>query len=316
MINPKRVKLPDGRVLPYRPDPMEAYLGKATIETPVAPQVSVPALNTQRQPARSTATYQDADILDARQLEGTEIVVVGAGAVGSYLTYFLAGAAALVIHLIDFDVIERRHTQGGRTIYEAGQVHQKKVFAARDIVERQFPNSTVRPYPYNVLDMPDAQLRLLAKRAAIVVNAIDDAAGILRVNDLFYWLTEVVYVALHPQAASGHVILTVPPSACLRCSLDIASPGNIQTLHAEPGLGVDIRLVANHATTIALEIILSKATGRPIERWDISKNIFYFANKREQGLSPDGPGVHLQRAEKRPGCPICSVAPRNDFLRR
>jgi hypothetical protein len=165
------------------------------------------------------------------------------------------------------------------------------------------------------MDMPDDLLCGLARKASLVVNAIDDPPAMLRINDLFYRLNEVLYVALHPQAASGHVIITIPyASACLRCSLDIASANDIQTLHGEPGFGGDIKLVANYAATIALELMYSKATGQPVGRWDLTKNIFFFANRREQ-LSPDGPGLVLQKADKRPGCPICSAAPENLFRR-
>jgi hypothetical protein len=145
----------------------------------------------------------------------------------------------------------------------------------------------------------------------VVVNAIDDAEAIFRVNGLLYPLTEVLYVAMHPGAASGHIIITYPfVSACPSCSLRAQSSGDIQTLHGESGLGMDIRSVANQGATLALEIMYAKITGRPIERWDITKNILYFADQRE-ALSPDGPGVILQTARKQPGCPICSIPPAN-----
>lgn len=315
-MNKKLIKLPNGRVLQYRQDPMARHLPSDNAEdaSPV-PSSLFQGGDAHHGGAASASNAPHNRVLNMQLLDQMEVLVLGAGAVGSYVAYFLATAAGMIIHLVDFDVVEHKHTQGGRTIYQPGQAHQKKVYAAKQRVEHDHPNSCVRPYPYNVMDMSDGFLCRLARRVALVINAIDYAPAMLRVNDLLYWLTEVLYVALHPGAASGHVIITVPyASACLRCSLDIASPGDIQTLHAEPGLGVDIRLIANHAATLALEIMFSKATARPIERWDITKNIFYFSNRREQ-LSPDGPGVHLQRAEKRQGCPICSVAPNNLFLR-
>lgn len=311
-MNRKLVKLPDGRVLQYRQDPMARYLVSDVAKgAPSVPSSLVQAGEADHGRAPSASNTSRSRVLNMQLLDHAEVLVIGAGAVGSYVAYFLAAAASLIIHLADFDVVEHKHTQGGRTIYQAGQANQKKVYAAKDLIERHFPTSIIRPYPYNVMDMPDDLLCGLARKVAIVVNAIDDAPAMLRVNDLFYWLTEVLYVALHHRAASGHVIVTVPyASACLRCSLDIASASDIQTLHGEPSLGMDIRLVANYAATIALELMYSKVTGQPVSRWDLTKNIFYFANRREQS-SPDGPGLVLQRAEKRPGCPICSAAPNN-----
>jgi molybdopterin/thiamine biosynthesis adenylyltransferase len=315
MTNHKRIKLPGGKVLPYRPDPVEEFLPDNVNESQLIQPISVYSIHPQQRQSPSTSSNSSRKVLDMRVIDGSEVLIIGAGAVGSYVAYFLAAAAHVTVHLVDFDVVEHKHTQGGRTIYQAGQVHQKKVYAAKARIEHDHPNSCVHPYPYNVMDMPDGFLCVLARKVAIVANAIDDAAAMLKVNKLFYSLTEVLYVALHSAAASGHIILTVPyASACLRCSLDITSPSDIQTLHGEPGLGGDIRLVANYAATIALELMYSKVTGQQVDRWDMSKNIFYFANRREQ-LSPDGPGLVLQRAEKRPGCPICSAASNNLLLR-
>lgn len=314
MTNHKIIKLPDGRVLRYRQDPMEKYI--ASDGTKGTPLESSSFIKTEHSHTHNPiSNNSNSRILNMQLLDHLEVLVIGAGAMGSYIAHFLAAAACFVIHLIDFDIVEYKHTLGGRTIYHASQVRQKKVYAAKKLIEHDYPNSLIHPYPYNIMNMPDELLRGLARRVAIVVNAIDDAHAMLRVNDLFYGLNEVLYVALHNNAASGHVIATIPfASACLRCSLDIVSASDIQTLHGEPGLGVDIRLVANHASTIALEFMYSKATGQPVSRWELSKNIFYFTNRREQ-LSPDGPGLVLQKAEKRPGCPICSAVPTNFFQR-
>lgn len=312
----KRVKLPGGRVVTYRTDPMAKYVSTGrSNSSPAVSLTSVLPASRQTEQESQAVRPSSGQVLHSHLLDGVEVLVLGAGAIGSYVAYFLAAAASLIIRLVDFDVVDVKHTRGGRTIYEAAQAHERKVYAAKYKIERDYPNSHVHPYPYNVMDISDGDLRRLASRAVIVINAIDDGQAMLRVNDLLYSIVEVLYVALHAGAASGHVILTVPyASACLRCSLGISSAADIQTLHAEPGAGVDIRSVANHCVTIALDIMHSKVTGQPIERWDISKNVFYFANRKEQ-LSPDGPGAHLQRAEKRSGCAICSASPGNILLR-
>lgn len=250
------------------------------------------------------------DVISSDVIGGSEILIFGAGAVGSYIARVLA-VFGVVINLVDFDIVDAKHTRNGRTIYEPAQVNKKKGFAAKYIIERDFPQTTVNPYIFNVMDIPATELIRLAKKAVVVINAIDDPTATLRINDLLYAVTEVLYIAMHARAASGHIILTIPHmSACLRCSLDINSSGDMQTLHGEAGSGLDIRTVANHGAVIATEIIRAKKTSTLIERWNITKNIFYFANQREE-LSPDGPGVHLEKAEKRPGCPICSVNPTN-----
>jgi molybdopterin/thiamine biosynthesis adenylyltransferase len=301
-MNKHLQQLPNGQVRLYRPDPLIAIMREDT-----APQrpIQQSAL-----PAAAANTPASKEVISSEILGGSEILILGAGAVGGYAARALA-PFGVVINLVDFDVIDAKHTRNGRTIYEPAQVHKKKVLAAKYLIEREFPQTTVNPYLYNVMDIPDTELIRLAKQAMAVINAIDDTAAMLRINDLCYPITEVLYPALHTRAASGHIILTIPHmSACLRCSLDINSSGDIRTLHGEIGLGLDIKTVANYSAVIAAEIIRSKKTGQPIERWDMTRTIFYIANKRDP-LSPDGPGVHLEKAEKRPGCPICSANPKS-----
>lgn len=309
----KLVKLPGGKVVAFRPAPIAKYLAGSTSTTlmqhrPVS--VSPPPLPPapQENPTHPTTSDSNRQVMDISILEEANVLIIGCGAVGSYIAHLLAAVTSLVITIIDFDVIEYKHTQGARTIFEAGQVRKKKVYAAKEKIERDYPLSIVNPYPYNVLDLPAIVLTQLAKKAAIVINAIDSGDGMLRINDLFYSIVEVLYVAAHRAAASGHIITTAPfATACLRCCMDIESADDIRTLHAEPGLGVDIRIIAHHCVTIALELMFAKATGQPIERWDVTRNIFYIANRQQQH-SPDGPGVIMQQGHKRPGCPICSTA--------
>ena len=94
----------------------------------------------------------------------------------------------------------------------------------------------------------------------------------------------------------------------------MSSTNAIRTLHSEPALGADFITLANQTTIIASEIMCARAKGEPIERWDITQNLFFFVNRRGRH-SPDGPGVVLQRVDKRPGCPVCSV-PGNSLERR
>lgn len=303
-MNKHLQKLPNGQIRPYRPDALMAVLQEDAAQWPSVIQPASPAA------AHGNTANSDAhrDIISSALVGGSEILIFGAGAVGSYMARTLA-AFGVVINIVDFDIVDAKHTRNGRTIYEPAQVNKKKGFAAKYIIERDFPQTKVNPYIHNVMDIPDTELIRLARNAAVVINAIDDPTAMLRINDLLYAVTEVLYVAMHARAASGHIILTIPHmSACLRCSLDVNSSGDMRTLHGEAGSGLDIRTVANYGAVVATEIIRAKKTGLPIERWDITKNIFYLANKRDD-LSPDGPGVHLEKAEKRPGCTICSVSP-------
>lgn len=243
--------------------------------------------------------------MDVSRLAGQEATVLGGGSVGGYVAYFLA-AARLVLNIVDFKSVRPKHTRGGRTIYESSQVGPKKVYAAKEKIERDYPGTVVHPYPFNVLEIPDIELRRMLRMSSVLIIAIDDSEAILRVNDLGYWLVEMVQVAMHARAMSGHVAISVPyVTPCLRCSLDVTAPTDIRSLDAEPGSGWHIRHVAHQAATMAIDIMYSKVTGQPITTWDISKNVIYIANTRDE-FSPDGPGMRFEGSQKRPGCPVCA----------
>ncbi len=192
------IKLAGGKVIPFGTDRMAKQLRDSALNEKSLVSLESKKISVLRTDQASSASYRPhPQVLDTQLLEGSEVVVIGAGAVGGYVTYFLAALASLVIHVIDFDRVDLKHTQGGRTIYEASHVRMKKVYAVKQKVERDYPLTMIIPYCYNIMDLPDIVLTRLAGKAAIVINAIDDAEGMLRVNDLLYPITEVIFAALH-----------------------------------------------------------------------------------------------------------------------
>lgn len=242
-----------------------------------------------------------------------KVAVFGGGAVGGYVAYFLASFLPVNIRLADYDVVEGKHTKNGRTIYEAGHIGMKKVDAAKQKIERDYPKSKIIPIECNINDLTNQELHAIAQDVDLIINAVDDGDAMFKINDVCYAFTEILFVAMHSHAASGHAIITTPStSPCLRCCMGVTSPDDINTLHGEPGDGIDIAMVAMQSVAIAIEIIRAKKTGSPIDKWDIRNSIFYFANRRDR-LHPEGPGVVLERASKRSKCPICSANPLNFY---
>lgn len=226
---------------------------------------------------------------------------------GTKIIHSLAGTAPFIFDLVDFDIIEEKDAQGIRTIFEPSQVGQEKVYGAKDLIQSRFPGSVVNPWPFNILDLPDDQLRTLALRAALMIVAINDPEAVWKINTICYPLLEVLYVACHRGAVSGHLLFTVPwVSACLRCCLDITSPDHLQQLRAEPGLALDFDSVAPQASRLAVDLMYAKVLGRTIDRFDVTKNVWYITSRRDPNLSPDGPAILLQKGSKQPGCPVCN----------
>jgi len=242
---------------------------------------------------------------DHRVVKGYETVQFGAGSGGGYLLRAL-GLAELVHNLIDPKEVEVKHTIGARTIYTEREIGMLKVDAARYLIERDFPGTKVNPLPYDVAEIPDHTLKNLLSRVLLAIIAIDDPEQILRINDLGYGLTEIIQVACHRKAESGHVAISIPHvTACLRCTLDISEDRQIRRLDSESASSIDIMTISHLGAKVALELMIAKATGRPIQQWDSTKNLLYIANTR-QTLSPNGPKLTWEETHKRKNCPICN----------
>lgn len=297
----RRIKLPDGRKVSSRIDPLDSLLrDESVIPRKINP---VPGQQTEQELGHESSA--SADIVDVNNLAGCEVTILGAGSVGSYVASSLA-AASIIINLFDFKSVQHKHTKGGRTIYEKSQVGRYKVDASKEKFERDYPGTTVNANPYNVAKVPDREFEMIIQRSYALILALDDPEQILRFNDLAYPLVEIIQVAMHARALSGHIGITIPyVTPCLRCTLEITKSTDIRRLDGEPGNSWHIRRVAHEAAMIAVDIMYAKVTGQNITRWDPSKNLVYIANTQQE-LSPEGPGLRFEGSRKRPGCPICN----------
>ena len=301
----KWIKMPNGKLAKRKPDKLQLYLARNASQAPVNEEAFDFAIEQASfSPSQNQQQY-NTNTFDSRKLAGHEITIFGAGSVGSILAYGL-GSAQLIINALDSKNVESKHTTGGRTIYTPDQIGLAKVEALKQKLERDFLGTKVNALPYDVGEIPTNELVSMLSRSLVVILAIDDPKQIIRISNLAYPIVELIQVAMHRGAASGHIALSVPfTSPCLRCTLDIENSEDIHQLHSEPANSWDIMTVAQQAAKIAIDIMYSKVTCSDITRWDTSKNLIYIANTKQQ-LSPDGPGMHFEGSQKRPGCPICN----------
>lgn len=307
MESSKWIKLPNGKLVKHRPDKLELLLAQS--EVFISTETQHLRYN-QDTPASSTSqshSQYNTEAFDIRKLAGYEITILGAGSVGGYVIYCL-GPARLLMNILDCKKVEFRHTQGGRTIYDHASIGLRKTDAVKQKLEHDYPGTKVHPYPYNVSEIPDIELQLMFARSLFTIIAIDDPVQMLRISDLAYPIVELIQVAMHTGAKSGHIAISVPfVTPCLRCTLDIGNSGDIHQLHSESANSWDIMTVAQQAARIAIDIIYSKVTGQEITRWDTSKNLIYIANTKQKSLSPDGPGMKFEGSLRRTGCPVCNL---------
>ncbi|MFC1605113.1 ThiF family adenylyltransferase [Planctomycetota bacterium] len=300
------IRKPDGGWIRKKPGKLKQFLAESAAWTPMPQEVYDLAARHSSYESTGAEPDYSTDAFDISKLKGYEIVQFGVGSGGGYLLRAL-GPAQLVCNIIDPGEVEAKHTSGARTIYTHHEIGMSKVEAARYLLERDFPGTKVNPLPFDVAEIPNHALKNLLSPAIIVIIAIDDPEQILRINDIGYGLTEIIQVASHRNADSGHIAISIPyVTACLRCTLDISESRQIRRLDSEPAASIDIMTISQMAAKIALEIMYAKATGRMIQQWDPLKNLVYIANKRQE-LSPDGPGLIWEQSHKRSNCPICNV---------
>ncbi len=300
----KWIRTPAGRSIRHGPDRFKAMLAQR-----LAQQIPLPlGMPANTEPVAYPSAPYSTERFNSGTIIGAEVTMLGAGSVASHCAQPL-GSAQLRINCIDDKDVRPEHTQGGRTIYDPSQIGLRKVDALRAKVERNSPGATIIPYPYKTSAMSDADLLAIFVRSLVVIVAMDDPEEILRVARLAYPVTNLVQVALHARAASGHIALTIPfVTPCLACTLDISSARQIRRLDHEAANSWDIITVAQLAARTVIDLLYSKVTGQPITRWDITKNLIYIANTREE-LSPDGPGLSYECSQRRPGCLVCHPLP-------
>lgn len=301
----KWIKMPDGRLVKHSLDKLELLISQKEPFI-LAQSISLNNNIIKEQPENHNQQIYNTKDFKVQKLAGHQVTIFGAGAVGSYIGYFLS-PANLGLSIVDFKDVQLKHVSGGRTIYEHDMVGLKKVYAAKKKIERDYPCTKVHTFPYNISEIPDTELQYMFGSSVIVIIAIDDPKQILRISDLAFPVVELIQVAMHTGAKSGHIAISIPfVTPCLRCTLDISDHTEIIHLDSEPANSWDIMTVAQLAARIAVDIMYSRIVGQVISRWDISKNLIYVANTRQQ-LSPDGPGIHFEGSWKRPGCPVCNA---------
>ena len=259
--------------------------------------LDLPSESTGQGPSYATKDF------DIARLQGLEIIIFGAGSVGSYLAWSLA-TAQVRIHLLDSKKVEAKHTRSARTIYDRTQIGQFKVYAAKQKIENNFIGTKIVPAAYNVAELSDIDLIERFKKAAIVVLVIDDPTQIIRINRLCYPLTALVQCGIHRQGNSSHISFSIPnQTSCLECTLGITTQGDIHRLDSEPAAGIDISITSQIASRLAMDILYSQVTGNPISRLDVAKNLIYISNTQQ--ITPDGPGIKYESSPRRADCRIC-----------
>jgi molybdopterin-synthase adenylyltransferase len=123
---------------------------------------------------RSGADFQ-------RAMAGADVLLLGAGGLGSGVLQSLVGLGVGRIRLVDCDTVEEKNL-ARQFAYGRGDVGRSKVKAARDWAARHSPETTVDAVHEQIADA--GSIRRLGAGASLVVSAIDTPDDIhLLVNE-------------------------------------------------------------------------------------------------------------------------------------
>ncbi|WP_170972275.1 HesA/MoeB/ThiF family protein [Bacillus yapensis] len=223
-------------------------------------------------------------------IRSSHVVIVGLGAVGTWVTYQLAQSGVKKFTLIDADIVEitNLHRQIGFTLDDVGE--NKIDIVQRNLHEIDSEISVEKVYKY----INESGIEEFAKEASLVINCADKPT----VDQTTLWIGESCMKYGVPHIIAGgynlHLSLigqTILPfqSACVKCfetklneinKIDIS---NIRKLHIEnrkigsfgPLCAISASIAAMEAIKVLSKVILPANINRRGEFDIYSMNISY-----------------------------------------
>ena len=224
------------------------------------------------------------------RLLNADVLIVGAGGLGSPVIQYLAAAGVGTIGIVDDDVVERSNLQR-QVVHRDEDVGNSKVESAAQFITNLNPDSTVMTYQTRI----DKQsIRDIVPGYDIVVDASDNFPTRYLLND-FCRLQGIPIAHGAIYKFEGQVTTLVPDGPCYRCLFPEApEPGTVPDCAATGVLGVLPGTVGCLQATEVIKIILD--TGEPLT----GKLGFYDA------LEASFEHISYQSD---PTCPVCGETP-------
>jgi Dinucleotide-utilizing enzymes involved in molybdopterin and thiamine biosynthesis family 2 len=221
----------------------------------------------------------------ARLLD-TNVLIVGAGGLGSPVIQYLAAAGIGTIGVVDNDVVERSNLQR-QVIHRDVDLGDSKVNSAARFIADVNPDITVKTHQSRV----DKQsIRETVPEYDIVVDASDNFPTRYLLNDFCRFRgIPIAHGAIYK--FEGQLTTLVPDGPCYRCLFPEApEPGTVPDCAATGVLGVLPGTVGCLQATEVVKLILD--TGNPL----IGELVFYDA------LETSFEQISYQSD---PACPVC-----------
>lgn len=281
-------------------------------------------------------------IVDTRELQDRNVLIIGVGSGGSFTAMELAKAGVGSMTLVDHDRVEVGNIS--RHICGLSDLGRLKTVAVRDRLLDKNPAMELATSGMSVGWSNIPELRRMVDAADLVMCCTDNRESRLITNLVCLAAKRTcIYGGTFARAYGGLVIRVLPRlGMCYQCFIDdfpddasnreIASPDAAAALGywdfklpVEAGLSLDIAPVAVMATKMAiLELMRDRKTSLDSLHEDLPAPLYKWINRREPGsdyehLPPlDQPGCEFRilawygvAAERNLDCPACGELTRD-----
>lgn len=254
------------------------------------------------------------------RLRGARVAVIGLGSGGSMAALMLTRCGVGAMHLVDFDRLEVHNI--ARHVCGLDDVGRYKTRALRDLLKNSSPFVEVRTWEADILAEPQALEEAIAG-CDLVIAATDSEPAKLAINRAC-WQRQIpaVYGAAYNRAFGGDVFRALPPHgtcyACLHAAFSemfappptaaedfapgYADPSRMADLVAEPGLPMDIGMIALLLARTALHVLTG---GQPQSPAALPGNWLLFGNRAEWVFHEPLERMFID-VPRRADCPVCN----------
>jgi hypothetical protein len=268
--------------------------------------------------------------LDSRRIELTsdvelankQVLLIGAGSLGSTIGLLLAEAGVGGFTIIDHDRLDAANLS--RHACDLLDLGREKAVAVADLLRRRCVSA--EPVAEDILEMDDVGLLDHVRRSDLVVASTDSPAVQFVVNEISVEVgTQGVFAGAFERACGGEVLFTNPGEGpCLYCATGFRAgaqegievrerrmayqAADMDKLRAEPGLAVDLVYIGTIAAAYALAALDPSGS-----RSDLLAPDRRFA-LAHGGSQPRGPYAELFRSPlevlqatvvREGPCPVC-----------
>jgi len=278
-------------------------------------------------------------------LRNCNVLINGAGSVGSYIAEQLVRSGVGSITLIDPDTIE--YANLSRTNFVASDVGSLKIDALARRLLSISPSLETIGVPHNLHHLSGEQLEDLFTKADLVICAVDDRRAQLLINHwAYHYKRPSIFIGIFAGAKSGEVCWVEPPLPCYQCATQfrhLLAPDAIGEtdygtgqLVAEVALGIDIQAVTTIGIRLALSALVrhqESSLSSYVNNLGLKQYIVLAVDPNDQHISPifpDIPGQYGHKSlwmqpQKDEGCNVCgpnadiptaTVSPSSDAIKQ